>query len=241
MDAPAWTHAAAYLAAGLAMGIGAIGAAVGEGHTAAATSEAVARQPGAAQPLLRTMLVGQAVAESASIFALVVAIILLFSPWSPSMLQAVALLSAGLCMGAGALGSGVGAGLPGATACRGIARNPRTASRVTTTLLVGQAVAQTPAVFALLVAFLMLFRDYSAQPATLAAAGALLGAGISTGLGAVGPGLGAGFAAAAACDATSRRPRRASVLLRTMLVGQAVSQSTSIYALVVSLVLLYVA
>jgi ATP synthase F0 subunit c len=232
---------AAYLGAGLCMGLGAVGAALGEGYTARSAAEAIARQPGAAPEVLKTMLVGQAVAESASIFALVVAILLLFAPGpGGGLLRACSLFSAGLCMGAGALGPGVGAGLPGAAACLGIGRNPRTAATLTTTMLVGQAVAQTPAVFALLVAFLVLFRDYSATAPTLSGAAALLGAAIATGAAAVGPGLGAGFTAASACDATARRPEQAPLLLRTMLVGQAVSQSTSIYGLIVSLLLLYV-
>jgi len=241
VDSASWTQVAAYLGAGVCMGLGAIGAAVGEGYTARSAAEAIARQPRAASDVLKTMLVGQAVAESASIFALVVAILLLFTPWAgENALQAWSLFSAGLCMGAGALGPGIGAGLPGAAACLGIGRNPRTSGAVTTTMLVGQAVAQTPAIFALLVAFLILFRDVGAAPATLSAAAALLGAAIATGAAAAGPGIGAGFTAAAACDATARRPAHAPLLLRTMLVGQAVSQSTSIYGLVVSLLLLYV-
>lgn len=240
MDASPWTQVAAYLGAGICMGLGAIGAALGEGYTARSAAEAIARQPRAASDVLKTMLVGQAVAESASIFALVVAILLLFTPWSgEGSLRASSLFAAGLCMGLGALGPGVGAGFPGGAACLGIGRNPRTAGSVTTTMLVGQAVAQTPAIFALLVSFLVLFRDYAAVVPTLPGIAALFGAAIATGGAAVGPGLGAGFTAAAACNATARRPDRAPLLLRTMLVGQAVSQSTSIYGLVVSLVLLY--
>ncbi|MEW6489433.1 MAG: ATP synthase F0 subunit C, partial [Thermodesulfobacteriota bacterium] len=68
----------------------------------------------------------------------------------------------------------------------------------------------------------------------------LLGAGLAGGLSAVGPGMGAGLAAASACAATGRRPDLSATLVRTMLVGQAVSQSTSVYGLVVALLLLYV-
>ncbi len=232
---------AMYFGAAVCIGLGAIGSALGEGHTAATASEAIARQPAVAPNVLRTMLVGQAVAESASIFALVVALLLLFSPFQGGgALRSVALFGAGLCMGAGALGPGVGAGLGSAAACRAVARSPRAATRVTTTMLVGQAVAQTPSIFALLVSFLLLFRN-TAEPFTLGAAAALLGAAISAGFSAVGPGIGAGFAASAACDGTARSPEHSTLLLRTMLVGQAVSQSTSIYGLVVALVLLFVA
>ncbi|WP_274427700.1 ATP synthase F0 subunit C [Desulfosarcina sp. BuS5] len=70
--------AAAYLGAGLAMGLGAIGSGVGEGMAAAKACEGIARNPAEAGLITRTMLVGQAVTESTGIYALVVALLLLF-------------------------------------------------------------------------------------------------------------------------------------------------------------------
>jgi F-type H+-transporting ATPase subunit c len=69
---------------------------------------------------------------------------------------------------------------------------------------------------------------------------ALLGAGIAMGLGAIGPGVGEGFVAGKACEAIGKKPNEAGLLTRTMLVGQAVSESTGIYSLVVALLLLFV-
>lgn len=74
----------------------------------------------------------------------------------------------------------------------------------------------------------------------LVRAAALLGAGIAMGLGAIGPGVGEGFAAGKACEAIGRNPNQAGLLTRTMLVGQAVSESTGIYSLVVALLLIFV-
>jgi F-type H+-transporting ATPase subunit c len=69
---------------------------------------------------------------------------------------------------------------------------------------------------------------------------AYLGAGIAMGLGAIGPGVGEGMVAAKACEAIGRNPSEAALLTRTMLVGQAVSESTGIYSLVVAMLLLFV-
>lgn len=240
MEAGAWSQAAAVLGAGVCIGLGAIGAAVGEGRTAETAAEAIARQPATAHKVQRTMLVGQAVAESASIFALVVAVLLLFSARpSPSLLQAAALAAAGLCMGVGALGPGLGAGYAAASACAGIARHPKAATAVTTTMLVGQAVSQTPAIFALVLAFLLLFPTPSAAGPLLPAASALVAAAVSAGFAAVGSGVGSGLAAAAACDAVARRPRASGPLLRTLLVGQAVAQTPAIFGLLVAFLLLF--
>ena len=78
------------------------------------------------------------------------------------------------------------------------------------------------------------------EGADMIRAAALLGAGLAMGLGAIGPGVGEGFAAGKACEAIGRNPREAGLLTRTMLVGQAVSESTGIYSLVVALLLIFV-
>jgi len=71
-------------------------------------------------------------------------------------------------------------------------------------------------------------------------AGAFIGAGLAMGFGAIGPGIGEGFAAGKACEGVARRPEEAGLLTRTMLIGQAVSESTGIYSLVIALLLLFV-
>ncbi len=78
------------------------------------------------------------------------------------------------------------------------------------------------------------------EGADLIKAAALLGAGLAMGFGAIGPGVGEGFAAGKACEAIGKKPEEAGLLTRTMLVGQAVSESTGIYSLVVALLLLFV-
>ncbi|NMA86395.1 MAG: ATP synthase F0 subunit C [Tissierellia bacterium] len=65
------------LGAGIAM-IAGLGPGIGQGHAAAKGAEAVGRQPEAAGEITRTMLLGQAVAETTGIYSLLVAIILLF-------------------------------------------------------------------------------------------------------------------------------------------------------------------
>jgi len=67
-----------------------------------------------------------------------------------------------------------------------------------------------------------------------------LGAGIAMGFGAIGPGVGEGITAAKACEAIGHNPREAGLITRTMLVGQAVAESTGIYSLVIALLLLFV-
>ncbi len=72
-------------------------------------------------------------------------------------------------------------------------------------------------------------------------AAALLGAGFAMGVGSIGPALAEGFIGVKAVEAIGKNPGEAGLLTRTMLVGQAVSESTGIYSLVVALQLIFVA
>jgi ATP synthase F0 subunit c len=230
---------AAYIGGGLAMGLGAIGAAIGEGYTAAQANVAVSRDPKNSGEIFKNMLVGQAVAESASIFALVIAILLLFLDVSvPTLLKAAALFGAGISMGFGAIGSGIGSGYPGGKACAGIARQPAIASQLTTNMLIGSAVCQTPAIFSMVVALMLMFINFGNAPLFPTWA-AYIGAGISMGLAAIGSGYGGGLAAGASCEGIARQPKTAANVTTIMLVGQAVSQTPSIFGLLVSFILMF--
>ena len=238
LDIQTWIKVAAFSGGGMAMGFGAIGAAIGEGFTAAIANEAIGRNPKLSGDIFKSMLVGQAIAESASIFALVIAMMLLFTNFPQNAMTPFVLISAGLCMGLGAIGSGVGSGFPSGAACRGMERQPKMSGRLTTNMLIGSAVCQTPAIFALVVAFILLFTDFSMHPFSPTWA-AILGAGISSGFGAIGSGLGGGLVAEASCNGISRQPETATPVTNVMLLGQAVTQTTAIYALLVSFILMF--
>ena len=67
------------IAAGLCMGIGAIGPAIGEGNAVGKSLEGMARQPEAAGTLRTNMILGCAITETTGIYSLVVALLLLFA------------------------------------------------------------------------------------------------------------------------------------------------------------------
>lgn len=71
--------AALFLAAGIGMGLGAFGPGIGQGNAVRGAVEGIARNPGASGKIMTTMLVGLAMIESLAIYALVIALILLFA------------------------------------------------------------------------------------------------------------------------------------------------------------------
>ena len=70
--------AARALAAGLCMGIGAIGPAIGEGNAVSKALESMARQPEMASTLRTNMILGCAITETTGIYSLVVSLLLMF-------------------------------------------------------------------------------------------------------------------------------------------------------------------
>jgi len=64
------------LGAGVAIGVAALGGAIGQGRAAAAALEGIARNPNAAGRLLMPMILGLALIESLVIYGLVIALML---------------------------------------------------------------------------------------------------------------------------------------------------------------------
>ena len=77
-DAKLKYYGVAALACGLAIGIAAFGASIGQGMGLKGATEGIARNPGASGKITTTLIIGLAMIESLAIYALVVALILLF-------------------------------------------------------------------------------------------------------------------------------------------------------------------
>jgi F-type H+-transporting ATPase subunit c len=67
------------LAAALGVGIGALGCGIGQGMATAKACEGVARQPEATSKIQGVLILGLAIIESLTIYALVIGLILLFA------------------------------------------------------------------------------------------------------------------------------------------------------------------
>ena len=67
------------LGAGICMGIGAIGPGIGEGNAVSKALEGMARQPESAGSLRTTMILGCAITETTGIYALLIALLILFA------------------------------------------------------------------------------------------------------------------------------------------------------------------
>ena len=66
-------------------------------------------------------------------------------------------IGAGLCMGIGAIGPGIGEGNAVGKALEGMARQPESAGTLRSTMIMGCAIAETTGIYSLIIAFLILF------------------------------------------------------------------------------------
>ena len=73
----------------------------------------------------------------------------------------------------------------------------------------------------------------------IAIAGKAIGAGLCMDIGAIGPGVGEGTAVAHALDGMARQPEAVGTLRSTMIMGCAIAETTGIYALIISFLILF--
>ncbi len=74
---------------------------------------------------------------------------------------------------------------------------------------------------------------------TLIAIASLTIAGLTTGIGTIGPALAEGRAVASALTSLAQQPDSATTITRTLFVGLAMIESTAIYCFVISMILLF--
>ena len=74
---------------------------------------------------------------------------------------------------------------------------------------------------------------------TLIAIASIVTAGLTTGLGVLGPALGEGRAVSTALSSLAQQPDAAATITRTLFVGLAMIESTAIYCFVVSMILVF--
>ncbi|MCI9605490.1 MAG: ATP synthase F0 subunit C [Oscillospiraceae bacterium] len=74
-----------------------------------------------------------------------------------AILKAACAIGAGICMGIGAIGPGIGEGIAVSKALEGMARQPEATSTLRTNMILGCAIAETTGIYSLLISFLILF------------------------------------------------------------------------------------
>ena len=69
------------------------------------------------------------------------------------------MVAAGLGMGLGTVGTGIGQGMAIKAACEGVARNPGASGKILTTMMIGLAMVESLAIYVFVVAMIILFAN----------------------------------------------------------------------------------
>ncbi|MDK2936147.1 MAG: F-type H+-transporting ATPase subunit c [Eubacteriaceae bacterium] len=238
-----WILAASGIGAGISM-IAGIGPGIGQGFAAGKAAEGVGNRLEAKSVISRVMFLGQAVAQTTGIYALIVSLVLMYANPLTRLdgevgILAASAIGAGLAMIAG-IGPGIGQGFAAGKGAEAVGKNPRTSKDVIATMLLGAAVAETSGILALVVALILLFANplvtLTGSVWILSASAIASGCAMIAG---IGPGIGQGFAAGKSAEGVGLRPETKNLTNRVMFLGQAVAQTTGIYALIIALVLMY--
>ena len=68
---------------------------------------------------------------------------------------------------------------------------------------------------------------------------AYIAAGFCMGIGALGPSIGQGYTGGKACEAIGKKPESAGLITRTMILGMTIIESSALYCLLISIILIF--
>jgi F-type H+-transporting ATPase subunit c len=172
MPPAAWFYLVIAVVAGLAIGVGVVLPAWGQAHAASRAMEAIARQPDEATVISRNLYIGLAMIESQALYVLIVSLILLFAnPLAERVETALTHGSlalwflassagtAALTITLGTMLSSVGQGRVTGSALEAIAEQPAAREQISTTLFISLALLESLALYALIVALILLFAN----------------------------------------------------------------------------------
>lgn len=145
------------LAAGLAIGLGSIGPTVGLALFAQTACDVISFDRKAYGKIISFVLISGAFIETPLIFALMVALTIVITPLHGDPITAMKMLAASLCISLGTFSPGLNSSKVSSTACKEIAHNNALHGTLSQTSMFGQGLIDAAAVYALLIALLMIF------------------------------------------------------------------------------------
>lgn len=226
---------------GIAVAIALPGLAIGIASALPARESclAIARQPFFAQRIKRFMLLTQSINQTPIVFGFLIAMIINTQASSSTTLtQALQLFATGLCIGIGSIGPSIGLALFSQMACKGLGINRKAYNKLLSFTLISSAIIETPIIFALVVAIMILVAPGLGFNEQGIKGIALLSAAVCMGMGTISVGISSGRTAAAACHQITKNPDLHPVLSRTSMFAQGLIDTFAIYTLLIAILLI---
>jgi F-type H+-transporting ATPase subunit c len=212
---------------------------IASGFPAQEAVYAVARQPLMAPKILGFTIITQALVQTPIIAGFVVALLIKnFALTADSFPEALRLIAAGLCVGIGGIGPAIGLARFAQQASRALGLCKEAYGRIISFSLVSQTLIETPLIFALIVSLMIIFVIPPLDETQLITGIGTLAAALAAGIGTIGTGISSGVVSGTVCEILAT-DERAKTLPRTSMFAQALIETTTIYAVLISLVILF--
>lgn len=206
---------------------------------AQAAAAAIARQPFSSQKILNFMLITQTFIQTPVIFGLVIFLIISNQLSAAATLgEGLWLFSCGLSLGLGSIGPAFALGNFSKTACNAIGFNRELYSKIFSFTLISQAIIETPIIFSLAVS-LLLTLNRPTEDIFLSGI-SMLTAACCMGICTIMPSISSSRIASTACREIAKSPEQFGTLSRVSLIAQGLIDTIPIYALLISLILIFV-
>lgn len=225
---------------GIALAIGLPGFTIGiaTAFPGVATLEAIARQPFFARKISNIMLITQTIGQTGIIFGFLTSLFIKFAlPSVGSMNDAIKLFSSGLAIGLGSIGPAFGLGRFAQTACENLGYRPESYNKILTFTFITEAIIETPLIFALVVSLLLATTGSTSE--SMLAGLAYMSAGLVIGIGTFSPGLNSARVAQSAATQISYSPQAYPLISKTSLIAQSLIDTSALYALLISLLMIF--
>jgi F-type H+-transporting ATPase subunit c len=226
-----------YSAAFITLTLAALGGGIGQGIASLATIDAIQRQPCSYQQNFRTLVIGLALIESGIIIALVTTLMIIFS--SQPLTIGIACGELGIAAAIGLAGGAVSiaSSFVVKAATESIGRQPFFSPKITTVMLLAQSIMEAPLIIAFIVSLLIRNR-INANPELLYGLQGLA-AGITIGLGSVGPSIGQAIFTQAACKSIGTNKNAYNKIFPFMLLLEAIIETPFMFCLLVGAMILF--
>lgn len=200
---------------------------------------AIARQPFFGQNILNIMLITQSIIQTGVIFGFLISLLIkLQIPQLETTLQSFRLLASGIAIGFGSIGPVIGLAQFAKKACESISFNRNAYTQILPFVFMSEAIIETPLIFAFLVSLIIVVTPTGIENPLSAVR--MLSAALCIGLGTLAPSLSSSKTASAACHQIAHNPQNYSALSQTSMFGQGLIDAAAVYALLVSLLILFI-
>lgn len=220
----------------LAMSVGGMVVGICSAYPSQEACLAIARQPFFGNKISNLLLLSLSFIQTPIIFGFIVSLFIWYQlPNVNSFTEAIRLLASGLAIALGGIGPAIGLAKFSKTACKSVGYNKRAYQRIVTFTFISQALIETPIIFALITALILLTTTSGGSSIK---AIAFVSSAISIGIGTFGPGYASGDTASKACFQLAQNPESAGGVTKASMLSQGFIDSCAIYAWLISLLLI---